>query len=127
MKTLVLIFLGLLSTISYADEQFKAGSYVSDITPTKLPALINGGFAPKYFDKVKSPLSARCLVLQKGEVKIALAVLDLCIIDKSLLDPIKERIEKEIGIPKNRIMISTTHTHSAPGAKGRNSTQEYKN
>ena len=129
MRILILILVGIISTLSYADEQFKAGSYVINVTPEKLPALINGGFTPRFYDKVKTPVNARCVVLQKGKEKIALVVVDSCGMGKELLDEAKELIEKEISIPKNNIMISSTHTHSAPSAKaalGTSFKNEYK-
>lgn len=118
MRTLIFILAAFLASYSYANEQFKAGSYVINVTPEKLPALINGHFTPRYFDKVKTPVNARCVVLQKGKEKIALVVVDSCGVGKVLLDEAKALIEKEIGIAKNQIMISSTHTHSAPSAKG---------
>ena len=129
MRLLIIILTAVLFTASAAGEQLKAGASVINVTPEKLPALINGGFTPRFFDKVKTPVNSRCVVLQKGKEKIALVVVDSCGIGKELLDETKILIEKEIGIPRQNIMISSTHTHSAPSAKGAlgtNSKNDYK-
>ncbi|MCL2742579.1 MAG: hypothetical protein FWE67_01865 [Planctomycetaceae bacterium] len=100
-----------------ADEpvkRFQAGAFAVDITPVKLPVLVNGGFLPRSVDAVGDPLHARCLVLDDGKERIALVVIDSCVIPVTLADEIKRLIESETKIRRDRIMMSTTHCHSAP-------------
>ena len=118
MKILLLLLAAFAVNISFAEEQLKAGADGINVTPEKLPALINGGFTPRFYDKVKTPVNARCIVLEKGKEKISLVVVDSCGIGTELLDEVKAMVEKEIGIPHQNIMISSTHTHSAPSANG---------
>ena len=47
-------------------------------------------------------------------MQIALVVIDNCIIPFDFCELMKEEIVAKTGIPKNRIMISSTHCHSAP-------------
>src|SRR3954453_7543591 len=53
---------------------FRAGAYASDVSPLKLPVLINGGFLQDTSDTVRDPLHARCLVLDDGTTRIGIAV-----------------------------------------------------
>jgi hypothetical protein len=93
---------------------FRAGAFAVDITPLELPVLVNGGVRERIVDKVNDPLHARCLVLDDGTKQIAIAVVDSCIIPRSLADEAKALAAKDTQIPSERILISATHTHSAP-------------
>ncbi|MBN2313441.1 MAG: hypothetical protein JXM79_05890 [Sedimentisphaerales bacterium] len=96
------------------DKVFRAGAYAIDITPLELPVLVNGGVRERTANEVHDPLHARCLVLDDGTVQLAIAVVDSCLIPRSLLDEAKALAQKNTGIPTERILISATHTHSAP-------------
>ncbi|MEJ2702348.1 MAG: hypothetical protein P8Z79_07890 [Sedimentisphaerales bacterium] len=93
---------------------FRAGAFAIDITPLGLPVLVNGGVRERLADQVHDRLHARCLVLDDGRVQLAIAVVDSCLIPRSLADEAKAIAAKETGIPAERILISATHTHSAP-------------
>ncbi|MDO5553297.1 MAG: hypothetical protein Q4G68_06010 [Planctomycetia bacterium] len=93
---------------------FRAGAARVDITPTHLPAIINGEFIERLWDEVADPLSARALVLDDGTLKIAMAVIDTCMIPDDLADRIKDLICAQTGISTDHILISATHCHSAP-------------
>jgi hypothetical protein len=93
---------------------FCAGAFAVDITPLELPVLVNGGVRERIVDKVNDPLHARCLVLDDGTKQIAIVVVDSCIIPRSLADEAKALAAKDTQIPSERILISATHTHSAP-------------
>jgi hypothetical protein len=94
--------------------EFKAGAFAVDISPRVLPALRNGGFLEGVDDRVDDPLHARCLVLTDGKTKLAIAIVDSCMVPRDLCDAIKRRVEQKAGIPAQRILIAATHTHSAP-------------
>jgi hypothetical protein len=100
------------------DKVFRAGAYAIDITPLELPVLVNGGVRERTVNEVHDPLHARCLVLDDGTLQLAIAVVDSCLIPRSLLDEAKALAAKDTGIPTERIMISATHTHSAPSVFG---------
>jgi hypothetical protein len=107
---------------------FRAGAAAIDITPQKLPVIVNGGFLEGKASSVTDPLFARCLVLDDGSVRIALAVVDSCLIPRPILDEAKALAEKSTGIPVGRMLISATHCHSAPsvcGALGSGVEEEY--
>ena len=97
---------------------FRAGAFAMDITPKELPVIVNGGVRERRADQVNDPLHARCLVLDDGAMQLAIAVVDNCLIPRFLLDQAKALATKETGIPTERILISATHTHSAPSVYG---------
>lgn len=99
-------------------RQFSAGAYAIDITPNWFPVAVNGNFQPHYAKKASDPLHARCLVLDDGQTRLAIVVVDSCVLDRTLLDQAKQLAEKQAGIPASRIFISSTHCHSAPACVG---------
>lgn len=101
-----------------ADAGLQAGTAVIDITPTTLPVLVNGGFTSRSFDRVKTPLKARALVLAAGDQRVAVVVVDTCMMPRDLLDEAKAIAAERTGIPVEHMLIAATHTHSAPSAMG---------
>jgi hypothetical protein len=96
----------------------RAGACALDITPTKLPVLVNGGMLEGKADKVTDPLYVRCLVLDDGTTQIALAVVDSCVVPRPLMEEAKARAEKATGIRAGHMLVSATHCHSAPSVFG---------
>ncbi len=99
-----------------ATRPLRAGASAVDISPTTLPAIQNGGFLERTADRVAQPLHARALVLSDGEERVAIAIVDSCMVPRDLCDDVKARVTAEIGIPRERVLISATHTHTAPSA-----------
>jgi len=92
----------------------RAGVVAVDITPRQWPVRVNGGFLEASADRAADPLHARCLVLARDDLRVALLVVDNCMIPRDLCDRAKSQIEGRTGIPRNRILVAATHTHSAP-------------
>lgn len=101
-----------------AERVFRAGAFAIDISPLKLPVIVNGGMTERTADKINDRLHARCLVLDDGRTQVALAVVDSCMVPRHLLDEAKEYASKATGIPTERMLISATHTHTAPSVHG---------
>jgi hypothetical protein len=101
-------------------EQFRAGAATSNITP-ELGREIIGGFVPFPSQHVHDELHARCLVLDDGKTRLALVVCDLLGIDRVISEEARKRIAERHGIPRERVLISATHTHSAASALGKDS------
>ncbi|HXG11195.1 MAG TPA: hypothetical protein VNK04_15660 [Gemmataceae bacterium] len=97
---------------------FRAGAYAQDITPTKFPISVNGGMQDRQATAAHDRLHARCLVLDDGTTRIAIAVCDSCMIPREILDEAKRRASQATGIPPDRMLISATHTHTAPTVAG---------
>ncbi len=75
---------------------------------------MSGDFTGRLARSVASDLTARALVLDDGESKLALVVLDLIIVTAELVATARERIATLTGIAPDRVMISATHTHTGP-------------
>ncbi len=103
---------------------FRAGAATSNITPP-LGADIIGGFVPFPSTNVHDELRARCLVLDDGQTKLALVVLDLLGIDYCVSGEARKLIAEEAGIPPSNVLISAVHTHSAASAMGTPASSRY--
>ena len=111
-----------------AEETFRAGAYAVDTSPRKLPAIVNGYTFERIVDKVHDPLFARCLVLDDGSTRVAIVVVDICVMPRDLIDRAKQLAVEQTDISADRILISATHTHSAPAvmpALGSNADPDY--
>lgn len=108
----------LLLTPMTSVAEFRVGAAVVDVTPTQMPVLVNGGVRSRTATEIKTRVNARSLVLSDGKEQIAMVVVDSCMMPRSLLDDAKKRAEQETGIRADRIMISATHTHTAPSSFG---------
>jgi neutral ceramidase len=97
---------------------FRAGAFAMDITPPRLPISVNGGMNDVRATAVHDRLHARCLVLDDGTTRLALVVCDSCLLPRELLDEAKRLAAEASGLPADRMLISATHTHSAPTATG---------
>jgi neutral ceramidase len=96
----------------------RAGAFAQDVTPQKFPISVNGGMSDRKATSAHDQLHARCLVLDDGKTKIALVVVDSCMIPRELHNAAKELAAKKTGIPAANILISATHTHTAPTLTG---------
>ena len=67
-------------------EPLRAGACAIDITPKKFPVIVNGMFTERKADRAHDPLHARCLVLAAGATRVAVAVVDNCLMPRELLD-----------------------------------------
>ena len=102
-----------LATIEMMPEkQLLAGAAMAVITPT-LGVSLCGSMLDRSAANIHDDLHARSLVLDNGNTKIALVVLDLIAARKEWLSEIKHQINSFTGIPLAHILISCTHTHSA--------------
>jgi len=99
-------------------EPLRAGAHAIDITPEKFPVIVNGMFQQRRTNRAHDRLHARCLVLAAGEMRLAIVVVDSCLIPRELLDEAKALAAKATGIAPENMLISATHTHSAPAAVG---------
>jgi hypothetical protein len=97
---------------------FRAGAVTIDITPTKFPISVNGGMTDRQATAAHDRLHARCLVLDDGATKTALVVCDSCMIPRAIHEAVKAQASKSTGIPTNRMLMSATHTHTAPTLGG---------
>lgn len=102
----------------WAKQEFQAGSAAVDISPPAYPVRVNGMFTERSATRVLDPLFARSVALDDGETKIVFCVVDTCMVPRELIDKAKEEVHRKTGLSTARMMVSATHTHSAPAAMG---------
>lgn len=112
------LILAWLSSVSLSAAGFRIGTAKVDISPTQFPVIVNGMFTERSADRVVDPLMVRALVIENGATRVALAVVDSCMVPRDIIDDAKARASRGTGIPIERILVSSTHTHSAPSAMG---------
>jgi neutral ceramidase len=100
-----------------SSRQLLAGAATSNITPP-LGELIVGGWTPIPAVHVHDELEARCLVLDDGDIRLAIVIADNLGIPRGVVDEARRLAQEHAGIPPERILIASTHTHSATGAYG---------
>ena len=88
----------------------QAGAAKIDITPSDLTNL--NPFGGGSFTAVHDPIFARALVLSDGIETVAYVSLDVPEVGD--MTPLRQRLERELGIKSSNIMIAATHDHSAP-------------
>jgi hypothetical protein len=123
-----ILTLALLRFPSFATAGFQAGAAVVDVTPDKLPVLVNGGMLSRSIGQINTRVHARAVVLSDGKTQLAIVVVDSCMMPRDLLDEAKALAAKRTGIRADHILISATHSHSAPscmGALGTDADPEY--
>jgi neutral ceramidase len=101
------------------EKVFRAGAATSNITPP-LGEPIVGGWVPIPATNVHDELHARCLVLDDGETKLAIVLVDSVGVPREVYDQAKSWIEEETGIPRSHVLTAATHTHSATSSRTEN-------
>jgi hypothetical protein len=103
------------SFTSPALAELKVGVGKTIITPDPLLP-VSGGVGPSQPTTGKrGELTARAMVLQQGETKVAIVQLDLL----GFPSVLTARVHKQVPrIPAQNILIGSTHTHSAPDCYG---------
>ena len=117
MKSSTVLVLSLAATVFMTSDlsaELKVGAAAVDITPEKLPVIVNGGLLGATTDKIASRLHARAIVLDDGRVRLGIVVVDSCMTPRPFLDDAKKLAVEKTKIRADRMLISATHCHSAP-------------
>lgn len=88
----------------------RVGAAKVDITPT--PADM-----PPPYKTILDPIFVRAVTLESGGSRAAIVTVDAVNIGDSVAAAAAQKIARESGIPADRVMISATHSHSAPRAQ----------
>ncbi len=75
-----------------------------------------GGFSGNPSETAHDPLHARALVLDDGTTTIAMVVVDNLGVASEAADEAREIATERCGIPPEKILVASTHTHSAPSS-----------
>ena len=105
-------------TVSAAPGQLRAGAAVVDITPALGVAnggvIARGGAATHIHDE----LHTRCLVLDDGATRLAIAICDMRMLGGEVVARAKSLAGEATGLAPENILIAATHTHAAPAMVG---------
>ncbi|MGN1058952.1 MAG: hypothetical protein ACI4QW_00860 [Clostridia bacterium] len=94
-------------------NNLKVGFARTDITPC-MGISIAGYFQTRIADGVLDPLEANAVAIAAGDKTALFISLDHCGIKMDIVAYFKEIITKRTGIPAEAIIISATHSHTAP-------------
>lgn len=97
--------------------RFRAGASTSNITPEIGSVMRVGSFEQVTVRHVRDELHARCLVLEDGGMRLAFIVCDALVLNREVVDEVKQLIRAETGLPPENIIMSATHSHTAPSIR----------
>ena len=96
---------------------FKAGAAREDTTPA-VGTLLYGYNPHQESTSVHDNLSVTAFcVSQNGQIAIMITA-EIGDINTALCDEIREKVGEECGVPYSHVVVSSTHTHSAPNLSG---------
>ncbi len=98
----------------------KAGTGKIDITPGR-NVLMDGMIREHASEGVHDPISARALVLANDEdmsKACAIVSVEVCGISEEDSRIVRDAVHQRAGIPRDRIVLAATHTHSGPSTVG---------
>jgi len=104
-----------------AASSLRAGAAAVDITPKQFPLNMPGGHTANMASSAHDPLNSRALVLDDGQTKIALVVVDNLGLAPETTAEAKAIASKRTGIPVDRMLIASTHTHTGASSNSRES------
>ena len=89
----------------------RVGAARVDVTPAP-------GDLPQNFEGILDHLFARAIVIESGTDKAALISVDIGGISNELWDAVSAALESDFGITPDNVLLTATHTHSAPFRMG---------
>ena len=111
---LALALLPIAASLHSAEKPaLRAGAAAVDITPKLFPLNMPGGFSANMAERAHDPLHARAMVFADGATTLAMVVVDNLGAGPDVLDEAKAIASKQTGIPVEKMLVSSTHSHSA--------------
>jgi len=112
MKPLIyILFLSVCVSMSAQGQSgLRAGTAAIDISPTVFPMQLRSGKS-KY---VHDPLHVRAVAFENGSGRVVIALMDAIGVGREMTDEAKAIVAKKTGWKVEQMLISGTHTHTAP-------------
>ncbi len=107
------LLLGPAPRAGYAAEPLRIGVAETDITPPNGYPM-SGYYHERLATGVIDPLKAHALVFRQGAEQAALVTCDLTGIAKDLSSEVRRIVAAKTGIPLANIVLTATHSHTAP-------------
>ena len=112
---LVLPYVILMSTNVIAGDMIKIGVATVDITPEEKIWLAGYGSRNKPSEGIIHPLHAKAIAFEdESGSKAIIVTTDLIGLHRGLAEEIASRVRNELGIPRARLMLTSSHTHTGP-------------
>ncbi len=110
-----LVIAGILSSafLPASSPSIRVGVAATDITPP-MGIPMAGYYHERGADGVLDSLYCKAMVLESGNERVALVVLDIITITRAVTDRARAEIERTTGIKGANVMISATHAHTGP-------------
>ena len=89
----------------------RVGAAKVDVTPSQ-------GELPKNMRGILDHLYARAIVLENGTASAALITVDAGALSDETWQAVTQQIEHDLRIPSSNVLLTATHTHSAPRQGG---------
>ena len=101
-----------------ASQSFMVGYSKQDVTPsTPAPLYGYGNPSERLHTEVLDPLYLTCVAMTDAQdTTVMFVTIDICSLDENSASSLRAKISSATGVPKENIMVSITHTHSAPQA-----------
>jgi hypothetical protein len=104
-----------------------AGVCAKNIDPESFPVWVSGGIVASKSERVVDSLFARSLVIEQerpgtGHEAIAVCVVDSLGVPGWIVEQAKALVAEEIPLAPHQVLISATHSHSAPALMGAHGT-----
>jgi hypothetical protein len=107
LAAMVILALVLCASPAHSAGSMRVGAAKVDVTPP-----VDG--SPGQFIGILDPLFVRAIVIESEGRRAALVSVDAGAIGAQTWDYVSRRAAGELGIPATRLMLTATHTHSAP-------------
>lgn len=91
-----------------------AGAAQRDLSPTRPMPLCGYPHVERLSTGIHDPLLAAALYLENGADAVLLVALDLIMLNSGFARALRRRVAGAVGLPEARVLISCSHTHSAP-------------
>ena len=108
LPVILAIIIGCFGTLA---AELRVGTAHRVVTPDPLLPVSGGMGEPSPVKEKRGDLSARAVVFQSGRDKLAIVSLDVLGFPSVLCDRIRNQVD---SIPGDRILVCSSHTHSAP-------------
>jgi hypothetical protein len=92
---------------SSAQPMLRAGAAKVDVTPAE-------NELPQSFEGILDRIYSRAIVIDDGTSTAALISVDAGAVPDAIWQEVTGRLERELGIPTDNVLLTATHTHSAP-------------
>ena len=95
-------------------ETLRAGFARTDVTPALGVRLGGYGVKERPAEEILDHLHSTAMVFEQDGLLAAVINLDWICIEESIVERVREGVNKSTGIPKNNVTVCATHSHSVP-------------